>query len=85
MTWFNFFLVEPLLFAASTSNLVECLAHTQSGLLHCFGLTNDLFLLQSVQLERLALYHDSNRLPWEIDKRWEDISPREWIEVLSEL
>lgn len=44
-----------------------------------------LFLLQSVQLERLALYHDSNRLPWEIDKRWEDISPHEWIEVFSNL
>jgi hypothetical protein len=46
-----------------------------------FCLTNILFLLQSVHLERLALYHDSDRLPWEIDKRWEDISPREWIEV----
>jgi hypothetical protein len=65
-----------------------CSAHDQSGLLHClgsathyFGLTNILFLLQSVHLERLALYHDSDRLPWEIDKRWEDISPHEWIEV----
>lgn len=27
------------------------------------------------------MYHDSNRLPWEIDKRWEDLSPNEWIEV----
>jgi vacuolar protein sorting-associated protein 13A/C len=44
-------------------------------------LKNILFLLQSVHLERLALYHDSDRLPWEIDKRWEAISPHEWIEV----
>ncbi|XP_061360270.1 uncharacterized protein LOC133304277 isoform X2 [Gastrolobium bilobum] len=41
-------------------------------------------LRKSVQLERLALYHDSNRLPWEIDKRWEDISPHEWIEIFED-
>jgi len=44
-----------------------------------------LFSLQSVQLERLALYHDSDHLPWEIDKRWEDINPPEWIEVCCTL
>ncbi|XP_027330645.1 uncharacterized protein LOC113846496 isoform X2 [Abrus precatorius] len=49
-----------------------------------FGLTNTLFSLQSVQLERLALYHDSDQLPWEIDKRWEDISPKEWIEIFED-
>lgn len=40
-----------------------------------------LILLQSLHLERLALYHDSNSFPWKIDKRWEDLSPKEWIEV----
>ncbi|XP_020230234.1 uncharacterized protein LOC109811015 [Cajanus cajan] len=41
-------------------------------------------LRKSVQLERLALYHDSDQLPWEIDKRWEDISPQEWIEIFED-
>ncbi|KAK7291737.1 hypothetical protein RIF29_07114 [Crotalaria pallida] len=41
-------------------------------------------LRKSVQLERLALYHDSDRLPWEIGKRWEDISPNEWIEIFED-
>ncbi|KAK7264764.1 hypothetical protein RJT34_32374 [Clitoria ternatea] len=41
-------------------------------------------LRKLVQLERLAVYHDSNQLPWEIDKRWEDISPGEWIEIFEE-
>lgn len=54
----------------------------QQGNSYC--LINTLFL-QSVHLERLALYHDSDRLPWEIDKRWEDISPHEWIEVIFNL
>lgn len=39
------------------------------------------FLKQSVQLERLSVYHDFNSLPWKIEKRWEDLSPKEWIEV----
>ncbi|KAK7348007.1 hypothetical protein VNO80_22555 [Phaseolus coccineus] len=41
-------------------------------------------LRKSVQLERLALYHDSDHLPWEIDKRWEDINPPEWIEIFED-
>ncbi|KEH32375.1 calcium-dependent lipid-binding-like protein [Medicago truncatula] len=41
-------------------------------------------LRKSVHLERLALYHDSDRLPWEIDKRWEDIGPHEWIEIFED-
>ncbi|CAJ1940745.1 unnamed protein product [Sphenostylis stenocarpa] len=41
-------------------------------------------LRKSVQLERLALYHDSDQLPWEIDKRWEDINPQEWIEIFED-
>lgn len=27
------------------------------------------------------MYHDSNRDPWKLDKRWEDLSPKEWVEV----
>lgn len=27
------------------------------------------------------MYHDCNTLPWKIDKRWEDLTPKEWIEV----
>ncbi|KAH1088253.1 hypothetical protein AAZX31_07G215500 [Glycine max] len=41
-------------------------------------------LRKSVHLERLALYHDSNQLPWEIDKRWADINPQEWIEIFED-
>ncbi|XP_062178337.1 uncharacterized protein LOC133883124 isoform X2 [Alnus glutinosa] len=41
-------------------------------------------LRKSLQLERLAMYHDSSSLPWEIDKRWEDFSPKEWIEIFED-
>ncbi|KAH9684016.1 C2 domain-containing protein [Citrus sinensis] len=41
-------------------------------------------LRKSLQLERLALYHDSNSLPWAIDKRWEDLSPKEWTEIFED-
>ncbi|KAK6160946.1 hypothetical protein DH2020_004327 [Rehmannia glutinosa] len=41
-------------------------------------------LRKSLQLERLAMYHDSNRDPWKLDKRWEDLSPREWIEIFED-
>ncbi|XP_065863891.1 uncharacterized protein [Euphorbia lathyris] len=41
-------------------------------------------LRKSLQLERLAVYHDSNSLPWNIDKRWEDLSPKEWIEIFED-
>ncbi|KAK1591812.1 hypothetical protein Q3G72_014066 [Acer saccharum] len=41
-------------------------------------------LRKSLQLERLALYHDCNSLPWKIDKRWEDLSPKEWIEMFED-
>lgn len=36
-----------------------------------------------MQLERLAMYHDSNSKPWKLDKKWEDLTPKEWIEVRS--
>lgn len=27
------------------------------------------------------MYHDSDGSPWILDKEWEDLSPKEWIEV----
>ncbi|KAK1380403.1 Calcium-dependent lipid-binding family protein [Heracleum sosnowskyi] len=41
-------------------------------------------LRKSVQLERLAMYHDSNQLPWRLDKEWEDLTPKEWIEIFED-
>ncbi|XP_044499300.1 uncharacterized protein LOC123220770 isoform X3 [Mangifera indica] len=41
-------------------------------------------LRKSLHLEMLALYHDSNSFPWKIDKRWEDLSPKEWIEIFED-
>ncbi|XP_028786889.1 uncharacterized protein LOC114742843 [Neltuma alba] len=41
-------------------------------------------LRKSLKLQRLALYHDSDCPPWEIDKRWEDVSPQEWIEIFED-
>ncbi|GMJ08700.1 hypothetical protein like AT4G17140 [Hibiscus trionum] len=36
---------------------------------------------KSVELDRLALYLDSDILPWHIHKPWEDLLPSEWIQV----
>ncbi|XP_031738035.1 uncharacterized protein LOC101213129 isoform X1 [Cucumis sativus] len=41
-------------------------------------------LRKLVQLDRLAMYHDSNTLPWSLDKKWEDLSPKDWIEVFED-
>ncbi|KAL5541456.1 hypothetical protein UlMin_009166 [Ulmus minor] len=41
-------------------------------------------LRKSLQLERLALYHDSNSVPWKIDKGWENLSPKEWVEIFED-
>ncbi|GAB2300237.1 hypothetical protein Dimus_034275 [Dionaea muscipula] len=41
-------------------------------------------LRKSLQLERLAIYHDSDRPPWKIKKRWEELIPFEWIEIFEE-
>ena len=27
------------------------------------------------------MYHDSNSEPWKIEKKWEDLTPKEWVEV----
>ncbi|CAK7326271.1 unnamed protein product [Dovyalis caffra] len=42
------------------------------------------FSCMSLQLERLAVYHDSDNLPWKIHKKWEDLSPEEWIEIFED-
>ncbi|XP_062073801.1 uncharacterized protein LOC133778015 isoform X2 [Humulus lupulus] len=36
---------------------------------------------KSVELDRLALYLDSDIIPWHIDKPWEDLLPSEWVQV----
>lgn len=41
-------------------------------------------LRKSLQLERLAMYHDSNCQPWKLDKKWEDLCPKEWIEIFED-
>ncbi|XP_047337153.1 uncharacterized protein LOC124940662 [Impatiens glandulifera] len=41
-------------------------------------------LRKSLQLERLAAYHDSNSIPWVLNKKWEDLNPREWIEIFED-
>ncbi|KAJ4957745.1 hypothetical protein NE237_024856 [Protea cynaroides] len=38
---------------------------------------------KSVELERLALYLDSDIRPWHIDKLWEDLLPSEWSQVFE--
>ncbi|XP_078433928.1 calcium-dependent lipid-binding family protein isoform X2 [Wolffia australiana] len=38
-------------------------------------------LRKSLQLSRLAVYHDSDTLPWTIEKRWEDLSSTKWTEI----
>ncbi|RAL47445.1 hypothetical protein DM860_013410 [Cuscuta australis] len=40
-------------------------------------------LRKLVQLERLAVYHDTNTEPWKLDKKWEDLTPAEWIEIFE--
>jgi vacuolar protein sorting-associated protein 13A/C len=40
-----------------------------------------MMVLQSVELESLALYFDSDRSPWSVDKPWEDLLPSEWSQV----
>nr|XP_043635621.1 uncharacterized protein LOC122606820 [Erigeron canadensis] len=41
-------------------------------------------LRKSLQLERLAMYHDSNRPPWNVNKKWEDLSPKDWVEIFED-
>ncbi|XP_062223332.1 uncharacterized protein LOC133922148 [Phragmites australis] len=41
-------------------------------------------LRKSVELHRLAIYHDSDSNPWKLDKKWEDLNPTEWSEVFQD-
>ncbi|CAA0838075.1 pleckstrin homology (PH) domain-containing protein [Striga hermonthica] len=38
---------------------------------------------KSVQLERMAIYLDSDVSPWHIEKPWEDLSPSEWGQIFE--
>lgn len=42
-------------------------------------------VMQSLRLERLAVYHDSGSKPWSMERIWEDMTPQEWEEVCYEL
>lgn len=39
------------------------------------------FVFQSVELDRLALYLDSDIAPWHVNKQWDDLLPSEWVQV----
>lgn len=41
-------------------------------------------LRKFLQVERLAMYHDSNSEPWKIEKKWEDLTPKEWVEIFED-
>ncbi|XP_068666865.1 uncharacterized protein [Aristolochia californica] len=41
-------------------------------------------LRKSLQLQRLAVYHDSGTPPWKLEKKWEDLNPNEWIEIFED-
>ncbi|KAM5573225.1 hypothetical protein ABKV19_012985 [Rosa sericea] len=38
---------------------------------------------KSVELDRLALYLDSDIAPWHVNKQWEDLLPSEWVQVFK--
>ncbi|KAL3679175.1 hypothetical protein R1sor_022131 [Riccia sorocarpa] len=40
-------------------------------------------LRKRLELERLAVYHDSNSSPWKPEKEWEDLTPSEWSEIFE--
>ncbi|PHT58230.1 hypothetical protein CQW23_00593 [Capsicum baccatum] len=39
------------------------------------------FIQKSVELDRLAVYFDSDITPWHIDKAWADLLPQEWVKI----
>lgn len=41
-------------------------------------------LCKSLQLQRLALYHDTDTAPWKVDKKWEDLDPSEWTKIFQD-
>ncbi|CAH9120085.1 unnamed protein product [Cuscuta europaea] len=38
---------------------------------------------KSLELEKLAVYFNSDIMPWYIDKPWEDLLPAEWVKVFK--
>ncbi|CAI0538916.1 unnamed protein product [Linum tenue] len=36
---------------------------------------------KSVELGELAVYFDSDIIPWHVDKSWEDLLPLEWVQI----
>eukprot|EP00850_Spirogloea_muscicola_P018627 SM000173S02996 [mRNA] locus=s173:28246:52241:- [translate_table: standard] len=40
-------------------------------------------LRKAVQLERLAVYHDTDCKPWQVAKSWDAMSPSEWSEMFE--
>ncbi|MCO5593425.1 hypothetical protein L7F22_047439 [Adiantum nelumboides] len=40
-------------------------------------------LHKSIQLERFAMYHDSNSTPWKFVKSWSEMTPKEWCEIFE--
>ncbi|ONK67151.1 uncharacterized protein A4U43_C06F16540 [Asparagus officinalis] len=41
-------------------------------------------LRKSLQLQRLAFYHDTDSTPWKVDKNWEDLDPSEWTKIFQD-
>jgi hypothetical protein len=39
--------------------------------------------LQSVELSRLALYHDPDSKPFKIRKPWDELTPDEWAAIFE--
>nr|KYP67094.1 Putative vacuolar protein sorting-associated protein 13B [Cajanus cajan] len=39
--------------------------------------------IQSVELDRLAVYLDSDIIPWHVNKAWEDLLPSEWFQIFK--
>lgn len=41
--------------------------------------------IQALQLDRLAIYHDTDTPKWDLGKEWKDLSSSEWSEVRNYL
>lgn len=57
-----------------------CICHV-----NLFFLLLIVFILQSVELDRLAVYLDSDVCPWNVVKLWKDMLPSEWSMVCGSL
>lgn len=42
-------------------------------------------VLQSIELEELAVYLDSDIIPWHINRPWKELLPIEWSQVCLNL